>query len=127
MPITKIVLKKGQPKDFRKGLMDSVHESLVEIFKIPPIDRNQMLSEFDEEYFTAKPPYEIFIEITVFSGRTKETKAALFKSIVVKLQKNLQVNPEKVFIVINEQPVENWGIRGGISAADIKFDFKINV
>ena len=126
MPIVKIDLKKGKTEDFLRTFMDSVHESMIETLLIPVDDRNQRLSEYDSEFFDSKPPYEYFIEIIMFAGRTKDTKSKLFKSIVDKLHDKLDVNPESVFIVINEQPTDNWGIRGGISASDIKFDFKIN-
>jgi 4-oxalocrotonate tautomerase family enzyme len=127
MPIVKIDLRKGKSKDFLKILMDSVHESMVEILLIPTDDRNIRLSEYEVEFFDSKPPYEYFIEIIMFEGRTKETKSKLFRSIVSKLKNQLEIEPETVFIVINEQPKDNWGIRGGISASDIQFDFKINI
>jgi len=32
-----------------------------------------------------------------------------------------------VFIVLNEQPRENWGIRGGIPASEIGLGFKVDI
>lgn len=127
MPIVKIDLKKGKTIEFHKTFMDSVHASMVEVLQLPADDRNIRLTEFDPIYFQSKPPYEYFIEIIMFAGRTKETKAKLYSSIVSKLKEALQIAPTHVFIVINEQPKENWGIRGGVSAADIKFDFNVNI
>lgn len=81
--------------------------------------------DYDADCFDTKPPYQYFIEIIMFSGRTKETKSKLFKLLVDKLDNKLNIDPQSVFIVINEQPTENWGIRGGISAADVQLDFTI--
>jgi 4-oxalocrotonate tautomerase family enzyme len=127
MPIVKIDLKKGKTIEFHKIFMDLVHASMVEVLQLPTDDRNIRISEFDPAYIQSKPPYEYFIEIIMFAGRTKETKSKLFRSIVSKLKEALKIAPTHVFIVINEQPKENWGIRGGVSAADIKFDFNVNI
>lgn len=127
MPIVRIDLKKGKSKDFRRTFMDSVHESMIETLMIPVEDRNIRLSDYDAEFFDTKPPYEYFIEIIMFAGRTKETKSKLYKSIVDRLNDKLDINPQSVFIVINEQPTDNWGIRGGVSASDVKLDFKVNI
>jgi 4-oxalocrotonate tautomerase family enzyme len=125
MPIVKIDLKKGKTKDFKRIFMDSVHGSMIETLMIPSDDKNIRLLDYDSDYFDSKPPYEYFIEIIMFAGRTKETKSKLFKSIVDRLHDKLDINPQSVFIVINEQPTDNWGIRGGISASDIKLEFKM--
>lgn len=127
MPLVRIELIKGKSKEFKRALMDSVHESLVEILMIPENDKNQRLAEYDPDCFDSKPPYEYFIELTMFAGRTKETKSKLFRSIVDKLQHYLNIEPQSVLIVINDQPTENWGVRGGIPASDIKMDFKIEI
>jgi len=63
----------------------------------------------------------------LFTGRTKETKSQLFQLIVKRLNDKLGIDPQTVFMVLNEQPLENWEVRGGISAADIQFGLKINV
>lgn len=127
MPLTKISIAKGERTEFLKRFMDCVHESLVETIKIPQNDRNQMLTEFEPEFFIAKPPYKYFIEITMFTGRTAETKKKLFRKLVDKLESELKTDPKSVFIIIHDQPRENWGVRGGIAASEIKLDFDVNV
>ncbi|HUM88351.1 MAG TPA: tautomerase family protein [Prolixibacteraceae bacterium] len=125
MPVVKIELIKGKSKEFKMIFMDTVHESMVETLKIPANDKNIRLMDYDADCFDTKPPYQYFIEIIMFSGRTKETKSKLFRSLVDKLHDKLNIDPQSVFIVINEQPTENWGIRGGISASDVQLDFTI--
>ena len=125
MPVVKIELIKGKSKEFKMIFMDTVHESMVETLKIPANDKNIRLMDYDADCFDTKPPYQYFIEIIMFSGTTKETKSKLFRSLVDKLHDKLNIDPQSVFIVINEQPTENWGIRGGISASDVQLDFTI--
>jgi phenylpyruvate tautomerase PptA (4-oxalocrotonate tautomerase family) len=127
MPIVKIEVKKGYPESFLRTLMDCVHESMVDCLKIPAKDRNIRVMEYRKELFDAKEPYEIFIEILLFSGRTKETKSILYKTIVATLQQSLAIDPLSVFIFMNEQPMENWGVRGGMNASDISLGFKVHV
>ncbi|MES2031978.1 MAG: hypothetical protein V4477_22595 [Pseudomonadota bacterium] len=33
----------------------------------------------------------------------------------------------EIKIVLNEQPLENWGVRGGVPASEIELSFKIDV
>jgi len=127
MPVVKIELIKGKSKEFKMIFMDTVHESMVETLKIPANDKNIRLMDYDADCFDTKPPYQYFIEIIMFSGRTKETKSKLFRSLVDKLHDKLNIDPQSVFIVINEQPTENWGIRGGISASDVQLDFTVTL
>ena len=61
----------------------------------------------------------------MFKGRTKQTKKKLFESIVKKLEGELKIDPKTICIVLNEQPLENWGIRGGIPADEIQLGFVV--
>ena len=100
MPVVKIELIKGKSKEFKMIFMDTVHESMVETLKIPANDKNIRLMDYDADCFDTKPPYQYFIEIIMFSGRTKETKSKLFRSLVDKLHDKLNIDPQSVFIVI---------------------------
>ena len=68
-----------------------------------------------------KLPYHFIIEINMIKERSQNTKKELFKLIVNSLSSKLDVKKEGIFILINEQERENWGIRGGISATEIFF------
>ena len=54
----------------------------------------------------------MIIELTLFPGRTKEQKKAAIEIITAKLVEALSIAPEDVFIIINEPPLENWGMAG---------------
>jgi hypothetical protein len=47
--------------------------------------------------------------------------------IKIEARRGLSPETKDVFIVLQEVPVENWGLRGGIAATDIDFGFKIEV
>lgn len=66
------------------------------------------------------------MEITAFAGRTVDAKRLLYKNIIDNLKK-LGIDAMDIFIVICEEPLENWGIRGGIPASDLDLGFKVDV
>jgi phenylpyruvate tautomerase PptA (4-oxalocrotonate tautomerase family) len=127
MPTVKIELLKGKEIQSLIRIRDLVMDSVVEALQLVSDDRNIRLIEYDPDFFQMKPPYEMLIEISMFIGRTKETKRKLYKTIVDKLESNGLFDRNKILITLNEQNIENWGIRGGISADEIDLGFKINV
>lgn len=130
MPLVRIDIYKGKSPEYKKSLMNSVHAALTEAFKIPPDDKRQILSEHDAEWFTIRPSNTdqyTLIMITVFKGRSLEAKKRLYKKIVENLQRDPGIHPMDVTIVLNEQPLENWGIRGGIPASEADLGFSVNV
>ena len=127
MPTVKIELAEGRNRQTMLCLRDTVMDSVVEILKLPSNDRNIRLIEHKSDFFQMKPPYEILIEISMFAGRTKEAKKKLYQTIVERLEVNCSIEKEKILIILNEQPLENWGGRGGISADEMELGFKVNV
>lgn len=127
MPLVKVELAKRNDKQVIAQIRDLVMDAVVEVLQLPADDRNIRVIEYEPEYFQMKPPYEMLIEVSMFSGRTKETKKKLFQTIVNNLSAKGLIAKEKVFILLNEQPMENWGVKGGIPADEIKLGFKVNV
>ena len=127
MPVVKIELKEGRDISILLKMKELVMDAVVAALQLPSDDRNIRICEYKPELFDMKTPYEILVEITLFSGRTLETKKKLYQNIVELLQKNGICSKENVFIVLNEQPQENWGIRGGIPANQIMLNFKVEI
>jgi len=127
MPLVKIEMTKGNSKEFLLKFMDIVMETVVEVLQLPQDDRNIRLLEYESELFTMKPPYKYIIEISLFEGRTDETKRNLYKAIADNLEKTTKINRTELFILLNDQPKINWGVRGGLAASDIKLNFKTDI
>lgn len=100
-------------------------DSVATVLQLPENDRNIRLIEYKPEFFSLKKPYEILIEISLFKGRTTATKKLLYQTITENLQE-IRIKKEQIFILLNEQPLENWGVRGGIPASEIQLDFEVN-
>jgi phenylpyruvate tautomerase PptA (4-oxalocrotonate tautomerase family) len=127
MPTVKVELLAGKDRSELIKIRNLVMDSVVEILQLPADDRNIRLIEYQPELFQMKSPYELLIEISLFAGRTKETKRNLFQTIVDRLEANGLMEKKKVFIVLNEQPAENWGVRGGIPADEIDLGFRVEI
>jgi len=126
MPLVRIEIIKGQSKEYKATLLQSVHDGLVNALSIPDDDRNQRLYELDECFYERSPgKTEKFtlIELTLFPGRSTEMKKDTIAEITRLLGERLQIAPPDVFIIINEPPLENWGMRG-IQASEMGLQYK---
>ncbi|MFH0894615.1 MAG: tautomerase family protein [Bacteroidota bacterium] len=130
MPLVRIDILSGKTKEYKIALMNSIHQALIAAFKIPEDDKRQIIEEHDPEYFTIRSTNTdqyTLIQITIFKGRSLEAKKLLYQRIVENLKQNPGINPMDVTIVLNEQPLENWGIRGGKPASETELGFDVNV
>src|SRR5258706_15037253 len=117
MPLITIETRRGLPRETKRGLLDAVHEALVDAFKIPDHDRAQRFVEHAAEDFDLPPGRgERFtiVSIVAFAGRSIDVKRALYKAIADRFEA-LGIPRLDVFIVLHEEPVENWGLRGGVA------------
>ncbi len=127
MPLVRIDLKKGRPHHQLTAIMDITITTIKEVLKLPADDTNIRLTEFDPAFFRMKQPYNIIIEISLFAGRSIDTKRILYKQITGNLHQQLGINPTEVFILLNDQPRENWGVRGGVAGCDLDLGFKVDI
>ena len=115
MPLIRVDIVKGKSPEYKKILLDSIHEGMMEALGIEDWDRFQRIIEIDKEDFeipSGKTENFTIIEITMFQGRSKEQKRALIEIITKKLGERLEIIQTDVFIIINEPPNENWGLGG---------------
>ena len=115
MPLVKIEILKGKTPEYKKMLLEGVHAALEKSLGIGSWDRFQRLYELDPECFEmsdSKSDKFTMIEISMFPGRSKEQKKALFEEIVKELDSRLGIVNTDIFILINEPDNENWGLAG---------------
>jgi phenylpyruvate tautomerase PptA (4-oxalocrotonate tautomerase family) len=129
MPLVKIEIQKGKSKEYKKAILNGVHDALVEAIKIPDNDRFQRIYELDEDNFETpktKTSNITLIEIVMFNGRSIEAKKALYIAINDNLALNPGIDGDDITIVLIEPPLENWGIRGK-PASEVEIGFNIKV
>ena len=115
MPVVKVSMLEGKTPEYKKTVLDCIHDGLVESIGIEDWDRFQRIEEFSKEDFE-KPDFKsddfMIIEISLFPGRSKELKGKLIETVAGNLNRKLSVAPSDIFILISEPPLENWGIGG---------------
>ena len=115
MPLVSVNMIKGKSSEYKKTVLECIHAGLMESIGIEDWDRFQRIVEIPKEDFEASPGKTddfMIIELTLFPGRTKEQKGDAIKAITSRLSNSLGIVPTDVFIVINEPPLENWGMGG---------------
>ncbi|MBN1578044.1 MAG: tautomerase family protein [Chitinispirillaceae bacterium] len=114
-------------KAMARALMVDVTDAVVEALRLPPDDRTVSFVTHDPELFRMKPPYQLFIEIALFLGRTKAAKKRLYQTILYRLSEKHGIDSGSVMILLNEQPRENWALRGGIPGDEIDLGYRVDV
>lgn len=121
MPLVKVNMLSGKNPEYKKTLLECIHDGLVESIGIEDWDRFQRIIEYENEDFE-KPSFKsdnfMIIELTLFPGRTKEQKGKVIEAVTGKINEKLLVAPEDVFIIIEEPPLDNWGMAGKQKSAD---------
>jgi phenylpyruvate tautomerase PptA (4-oxalocrotonate tautomerase family) len=123
MPLVRISLMKGKPAGFGEQVGRIVYETMVKAIDVPPGDRFQVVTEHDRSDLIYDPGYLgihrsdgiVIIQMTITEGRTLEKKKALYKGIAERLNAELGIRVEDVFINVLEVKKENWSFGNGIA------------
>lgn len=125
-----IEVRKNYSIGEQSALVEAVHESLVNAFKIKSLDKTIRLLNHQPHCFScppslSKPECFTLITIDAFSGRSTQTKRILYKEIIGRLEQ-LGIPADHILILLRETMRENWGIRGGQAACDVKLGYQLN-
>ena len=129
MPSVLVHMRKGRTAAQKRAVLDAIHESLVESFKIPAADRFGRILEFEPEDFdlpSGKTEACLVIEMTVYPGRSLEAKRSLYAGLVRRLEAQGVLGSD-VMILLREPPLHNWGIRGGKPASEVDLGYAVDV
>lgn len=129
MPLVTIETRHGLQSALKRELFEVVHGALVECFRIPDHDRTQRLIEYAPENFEIPPgrgPRYTVVTIVAFAGRSLDAKRSLYRAIADGFER-IGVPRTDVFILLHEEPSQNWGLRGGVAGCDLDLGFNVNV
>jgi phenylpyruvate tautomerase PptA (4-oxalocrotonate tautomerase family) len=123
MPLVRISLMRGKPAGFGEDVGRIVYEVMVETIGVPRGDRFQVISEHDRSGLVADPGYLgiargdgiVVIQATISEGRSLDQKKALYRRIAERLNSELRVRIEDVFINLVEVKKENWSFGNGVA------------
>jgi phenylpyruvate tautomerase PptA (4-oxalocrotonate tautomerase family) len=114
---------KGKPAGFGEQVGRIVYETMVRTIDVPPGDRFQIVTEHDGGGLIYDAGYLgihrgdgiVVIQMTITEGRALEKKKALYKGIAERLNAELGIRTEDVFINVVEVKKENWSFGNGIA------------
>jgi phenylpyruvate tautomerase PptA (4-oxalocrotonate tautomerase family) len=114
---------KGNPDGFPKKIGEVVYRTMVDTINVPANDNFQVITEHDFDSLIYDPDYLgiqrtdaiVVVQITLNEGRTLELKKAFFKTLAERLNTELDVRKEDVFVSLVEVKKENWSFGNGIA------------
>ncbi|MGE7839247.1 tautomerase family protein [Lysinibacillus sp. NPDC093712] len=113
----------------KAALSTIIHSCMMEALALPTDKKFHRFFPMDKEdfYFPSErtEAYTI-IEISMFEGRTMETKKQLLALLFKKINSQLSIAPQDIEITIFETPKHNWGIRG-LPGDELALNYKVNV
>ena len=123
MPLVRISIMKGRPEGFGKKVGEIIHQAMVDTINVPAKDRFQVITEHDKDSLIYDPSYLdiprtnglIIIQVTLSEGRTFDLKKTFYKTVAERLNKELHVRLEDVFINLVEVKKENWSFGNGVA------------
>ena len=123
MPLVCIAYMKDKPEGFGKKVGAIVYQTLLDTINVPPKDNFQLISEHDPGTLVYDPEYldiprtdgVIFIQITLNEGRSVELKKAFYSALAERLNHELGVRIQDVFISLVEVKKENWSFGNGVA------------
>jgi phenylpyruvate tautomerase PptA (4-oxalocrotonate tautomerase family) len=129
MAQVKIYGLKDSLNPMKESFSEVVHSCVVEAFKFPADKKFHRFFPMEKEDFFFAPgrtdAYTI-IEISIFEGRSVESKKQLIRLLFERLNNHFHISPQDVEITIFETPKSNWGIRG-LPGDELSLNYKVNV
>jgi phenylpyruvate tautomerase PptA (4-oxalocrotonate tautomerase family) len=121
MPFIRSAVRKGTSPEKKKGIVDGVHQALVDSIGMPPDELFHLVSEYEAQDFfydrrfngIARSDDFVTIELTMRRGRSDAMKKALYASIAANLEKNAGISPRDVFIFTHENDYSDWSVGNG--------------
>ena len=122
MPLVRITVATGLPRQTRRALADAAHAALVEVAKAPAHDQFQVIEEVPPENLVWSPSYlgiehqepVVFVQVFMNAGRSTEVKKALYAALADGLARAGGFRTEDVIVSLVEVAKENWSFGGGL-------------
>ncbi len=111
----------------RNVISEVIHSCVVDALTFPQDKRFHrffLLETGDFIYPPDRSEKYVIIEISMFEGRTIETKKKLIHLLFSRLSAQVGIPPMDIEITISETPKHNWGIRG-LAGDDLNLNYKV--
>ena len=122
MPLTRITLCEGMSDAHLQQLSALYHQTLVEVFDVPPEDKFQILEALPAKALVYHPHYQTgrrdgdFILFQILAGKPRSTavKQRLYERLAERLHADLGIHPDNLMVVIQLNGSEEWSFGRGL-------------
>ncbi len=118
-----------QLNPIKAQLSDIIHACVVEALHYPPDKRAHRFFPLEKSDFYYPPDrserYTI-LEISMFEGRSVETKKHLIRLLFERVEQELGIAAKDLEVTVFETPKHNWGFRGS-PGDEISLNYKVEV
>ncbi len=107
----------------------AVGDALTGALQVPPGDPTVIGVKRPREMAVAPSgsgDHYTIVTVTLFAGRTLETKRHLLREIVDGLGRS-GIEKDDILVVLHDVPTSDWGIQGGASASEVDVGFRIDI
>src|SRR6202047_3603964 len=124
MPLAKVHLLESQYDSARIGqLSKAIQDALIEVLGVPPDDFFQIHHVLPRDRYRHTPAFlgqeysddMILLELTFITGRSKETRLALLKSLNEKIVAAVKISPADLVVLLYEIAGENASFGSGLA------------
>jgi phenylpyruvate tautomerase PptA (4-oxalocrotonate tautomerase family) len=110
-------------------LSAAIHHAIVEALVYSPEKKFHRLIGLEQSEFiypADRSENYTIIEVSMFEGRSIETKKSLIRLLFANIEREVGIKPQDVEITIYETPKHNWGIRG-VCGDELALGYKVDV
>jgi 4-oxalocrotonate tautomerase len=120
MPLLYIDLIEGRTPSAVQGLLDAVHEAVVDAFEVPPRDRYQVVRTHPAHEIVAwdtglgitRSAQQLIVHV-VSRRRTREMKEKFYEVLASNLADRCGLEPADLIVSITENGDEDWSFGHG--------------
>jgi len=126
MPLVKLHIADDLPRESEKRLLEDIRSVLIETLSIDPKHGHAILFPAGLSHRACHESRDerfVFVEIALFSGRTDEVKAKLFRCISGVVHHHAGVDESDIIIYLVEADRGDWAGRGGIPFSTIHLGY----
>lgn len=122
----------GLKKELNKNkvkISEVIHSCIVDGLKFPVNKKFQrffLLDEADFYFPDDRTEKYTIIELSIFEGRSVDTKKEFIRLIYKRFQEQLNISGNDIELTIFETPKNNWGIRG-LPADELLLNYRVNL
>ena len=120
---------KSELETTRDELSNTIHSCVVDALEFPLEKRFHrfFLMEREDFFFpTDRSERYTIIEISLFEGRSKESKGALIRMLYERIERVIGISAQDIEITLFESPMQNWGIRGMVGD-ELNLTYRVDV